>query len=46
MIDEKEINKKLDVFKKKIKKKVFTISALKHMGLKIIMENLFSHANR
>ena len=46
MIDEKEINKKLDVFKKKIKKKVFTISALKHMGLKIIMENLFSYANR
>ena len=46
MIDEKEINKKLDVFKKKIKKKVFKISALKHMGLKIIMENLFSHANR
>jgi len=46
MIDEKEINKKLDVFKKKIKKKVFTISALKHMRLKIIMENLFSHANR
>ena len=46
MIDEKEINKKFDVFKKKIKKKVFTISALKHMGLKIIMENLFSHANR
>ena len=46
MLDEKEINKKLDVFKKKIKKKVFTISALKHMGLKIIMENLFSHADR
>ena len=46
MIAEKEINKKLNVFKKKIKKKVFTISALKHMGLKIIMENLFSYANR
>ena len=46
MIDEKEINKKLDIFKKKIKKKIFTISALKHVGLKIIRENLFSHANR
>ena len=46
MLDEKEINKKLDVFKKKIKKKVFTISALKHIGLKIIKENIFSHANR
>ncbi len=45
MIDEKEINKKLDFFKKKIKKKVFTISALKHIGLKIIKENIFSHAN-
>ena len=46
MIAEKEINKKLDFFKKKIKKKVFTISALKHIGLKIIKENIFSHANR
>ena len=46
MLDEKEINKKLNVFKKKIKKKVFTISALKHIGLKIIKENIFSHANR
>ena len=46
MIAEKEINKKLNVFKKKIKKKVFTISSLKHIGLKIIKENIFSHANR
>jgi len=43
MINEEEINKKIDIFKKKIKKKIFTISALKHIGLKTIKENLFSH---
>ena len=43
MIDEEEINKKIDVFKKKIKKKIFKISALKHIGLKTIKKNLFIH---
>ena len=44
MINNKEeINKKIYVFKKKIKKKIFTISALKHMGLKTVTKNLFSH---
>ena len=45
MIDEKEINRKIDVFKKKIKKKIFTISALKHKGLKIIKKNLINHVH-
>ena len=45
MITEEEISKKLDIFKKKINKKVFIISALKQIGLKTIKENLFSHAH-
>ena len=45
MIDKEEINEKIDVFKKKIKKKIFIISALKHTGLKIITKNLFSHVH-
>ena len=43
MISEEEANKKLNVFKRKINKKVFTISALKHIGLKNIKEILFTH---
>jgi len=43
MINEEEINKKIDTFQKKIKKKIFTISALKHIGLKIIKKNLVSY---
>ena len=45
MISKEEINKKLDIFKKKINKKVLLISALKHIGLKDIKENLFTHAH-
>jgi len=45
MISKEEINKKLDIFKKKVNKKVLLISALKHIGLKDIKENLFTHAN-
>jgi len=44
MISEKEINEKLDFFKKKIKKEIFTISVLKHIGLKKIRENLINYA--
>jgi len=44
MISDEEINKKIDVFRKKIKKKTFTISALKHKGLKTIKKILVSHA--
>ena len=43
MIAKEEINKKLDIFIKKINKKVLLISALKHIGLKDIKENLFTH---
>ena len=45
MVDEEEINKKIDVFKKKIKKKIFKISALKHIGLKTIKKNLVSYVH-
>jgi len=45
MISKEEINKKLDIFKKKINKKVLLISALKHIGLKNIKENLFTYAH-
>ena len=45
MINEKEINKKIEIFKKKIKKKIFTISVLKNIGLKTIKKNLLTHAN-
>ncbi len=45
MINEKEISKKIEVFKKKIKKKIFTISALKNIGLNTIKKNLLNHAN-
>ena len=45
MINEEEINKKIDIFKKRIKKKIFIISALKHIGLKTIKKNLFIHVH-
>ena len=44
MISEKESNEKLDFFKKKIKKEIFAISVLKHIGLKKIRENLINYA--
>jgi len=40
MIDKEEINKKIDFFIKKIRRKIFTISALKHIGLKTLKKNL------
>ena len=45
MISEDEINKKIDIFNKKIKKKIYTISALKHKGLKSIKEILISYVH-
>ena len=45
MIDKEEINRKIDVFKKKIKKEIFTISALKHKGLKTIKRVLVSYVH-
>ena len=43
MINEEEIEKKLKIFKKKINKKIFKISALRHAGLKTIKESLFNN---
>ena len=45
MASDDEINEKIDVFNKKIKKKIYTISALKHKGLKTIKKILISHAH-
>ena len=45
MIDEKEINKKISIFEKKIRKKIFTISAVKNIGLKTIKKNLLSYVH-
>ena len=45
MIDKKETNKKINIFKKKIKKLIFTISALKHIGLETIKKNFLSHVH-
>ena len=44
MINDEEINKKIDIFNKKIKKKIYKISALKHKGLKTIKKVLISYA--
>ena len=45
MINNEEINKKIDIFNKKVKKKIYTISALKHKGLKTIKEILISYVH-
>ena len=43
MVSEKEINEKINFFQKKIKKKIFMISALKHIGLKTITKYLINN---
>ena len=43
MINDEEINKKIDIFSKKIKKKIYTISALKQKGLTTIKRILIQH---
>ena len=45
MISNEEINKKIDFFSKKIKKKIYIISALKHKGLKTIKRVLVSYVH-
>ena len=45
MIGEKETNKKIGIFKKKINKKIFKISALKNMGLTDIKKNLINYVH-
>ncbi len=44
MIEENEVNKKINIFKNKVKKKIFIISALKHRGLKNLKKNLVNYA--
>ena len=45
MIDDKEINKKIDAFSKKIKKKIYKISVLKNKGLKDIKKILINYVH-
>ena len=45
MVNNEEINKKIDIFSKKVKKKIYTISALKHKGLKTLKEILVSYVH-
>jgi GTP-binding protein len=43
MVNDEEINEKIDIFNKKIRKKIYTISALKHKGLTTIKRVLVSY---
>jgi len=45
MVNDEEINEKLNIFSKKIKKKIYTISALKHKGLTNIKKILIGYAH-
>ena len=46
MISDDVISKKINDFKKKIKKKIYKISALKHQGLNVIKRILISNVHR
>ena len=46
MMDDKEINKKIDAFSKKIKKKIYKISVLKNKGLKTIKGVLVNYVHK
>ena len=45
MANDEEINKKIDIFSKKIRKKIYTISALKHKGLTAIKKVLVGYVH-
>ena len=45
MASDDEINEKVDIFSKKIKKKIYKISALKHQGIIDIKKVLIRYAN-
>jgi len=45
MASDEEINKKIDIFSKKIRKKIYKISALKHKGLTTIKRMLISYVH-
>ena len=45
MINDEDISKRIDIFNKKIKKKIYTISALKRQGLETIKKILVSYVH-
>jgi len=45
MVKDEEVNKKIEIFNKKIKKKIYTISALKHKNLTIIKKALINYVH-
>ena len=45
MISDEEVNKKINTFSKKIKKKIYSISALKHKGLATIKRMLVNYVH-
>ena len=45
MVSKEEINKKIDTFTKKIKKKIYTISALKYKGITDIKRMLVNYVH-
>jgi len=45
MVSNEEINNKIDIFSKKIRKKIHTISALKHKGLSTIKKILVRYVH-
>ena len=45
MASNEEINTKIDIFNKKIRKKIYTISALKHKGLTNIKKVLVNYVH-
>jgi len=46
MINDEEINNKINIFKKKLKKNIYIISALKNRGLKTIKKVLIANVHR
>ena len=45
MINDEEINNKIDIFNKKIKKKIYKISALNHKNLNSVRKVLTSYVH-
>ena len=43
LLNEDEINSKIEIFRKKVRKKIYTISALKHKGLNTIRKILINY---
>ena len=46
MLDDEKINKKINTFKKELKKNIYIISALKNKGLKNIKKILVNHVHK